>query len=66
MLAKNRKICLDNPDKIVVATGDTSQLPPVSPYTNTKDYATYTDECVNTIFPYELYLKENKIENKRR
>ena len=60
MLAKIRKFCSDNPDKIVVATGDTSQLPPVTPYTNTKEYAGYADECINIIFPNEIYLKENK------
>ena len=60
MLAKIRKCCLDNPDKIVVATGDTSQLPPVEQYSNTKEYAVYADECININFPNELYLKENK------
>ena len=50
MLVKNKKFCLENPDKKVVATGDTSQLPPVEQYTNTKEYAVYADECINTIF----------------
>jgi hypothetical protein len=53
MLARIRKFCLENPEKIVVATGDTSQLPPIVDYSNTKDYATYADECINNIFPYE-------------
>jgi hypothetical protein len=60
MLAKIRRFCSDNPDKIVVATGDTSQLPPVEQYTNTKEYAVYADECINIIFPNEIYLNENK------
>ena len=60
MLAKIRRFCLEHTEKIVVATGDTSQLPPVSLYTNTREYADYADECINTIFPYEIYLKENK------
>ena len=60
MLARIRKFSLDNPEKIIVATGDTSQLPPILPYSNTKDYVTYADECINNIFPYEIYLKENK------
>ena len=60
MLAKIPRFCSDNPDKIVVATGDTSQLPPVEQYTNTKEYAVYADECINIIFPNEIYLNENK------
>jgi hypothetical protein len=60
MLAKIKRFGLEHTEKIVVATGDTSQLPPVDLYTNTKEYAVYADECINTIFPYEIYLKENK------
>ena len=50
MLVKIRIFCSANPGKIVVATGDTSQLPPVEQYTNTKEYAAYADECINIIF----------------
>jgi hypothetical protein len=60
MLAQIKKFCENNPDIIVVATGDTSQLPPIVDYTNTKIYKEYADECINLIFPYEIYLTENK------
>jgi hypothetical protein len=60
MLARIQEILFGKSRKIIVATGDTSQLPPIVDYTNTKEYATYADECINNIFPYEIYLKENK------
>ena len=55
-----KQFCIDNPDKIIIATGDTSQLEPITDYTNTKIYDEYADECINIIFPYEIYLMENK------
>ena len=33
MLSKIRLFCLDNPDKIIIATGDTKQLPPIEDIT---------------------------------
>ena len=59
-LHTRKQFCIDNPDKIIIATGDTSQLPPITDYTNTKIYADYADECINNIFQYEICLKENK------
>ena len=29
-------------------------------FTNTQDYDAYADQCINIIFPYEIYLLENK------
>ena len=55
-----KKFCSDNPDKIIIATGDTSQLPPITDYTNTKKYAPYADECINNICQCEIMLRENK------
>jgi len=60
-LHRIKQFCIDNPDKIIIATGDTSQLPPITDYTNTKIYAEYADECINTSFPYEIFLMENNI-----
>jgi hypothetical protein len=60
LLAQIKKFCENNPDILVVATGDTSQLPPIVDYTNTKIYKEYADKCINLIFPYEIYLTENK------
>ena len=59
-LRKILKYCNDNPDKIIIATGDTDQLKPISDYSNVKDYKIYADEIINYIFPNEIYLFENK------
>jgi thymidine kinase len=59
-LAKIKHFVENNQDKIIIATGDTCQLEPISSLTNTRDWAEYADECINQIFPYEIYLKENK------
>ena len=50
----------NNTTKIVVATGDTDQLPPIKTYSNTKEHKPYANECVNLIFPFEIYLHINK------
>ena len=39
MVAKIKKFCIEHPDKIIIATGDTCQLDPINEYTNTKNYA---------------------------
>ena len=59
-LARIRKFVIDNPDKIIIATGDTSQLPPIEQYTNQKTYSEYADECINMIFKNEIFLLQNK------
>ena len=43
-----------------MATGDVSHLEPTNALTNTQDYDAYADQCINIIFPYEIYLLENK------
>ena len=60
-LAKILRYANRHPDKIVLSTGDENQLEPVEPMTNTHaDVEAYSNECVNQIFPYQLYLRENK------
>jgi hypothetical protein len=59
-LSKIKQYSETYPDKILVATGDVSQLEPINPLTNTQDYDAYADQCTNLIFPYEIYLTENK------
>ena len=46
----------NNPDKIVVATGDVKQLQGVEVMTNCQDPATYMDNCLDTIFKYNIIL----------
>jgi hypothetical protein len=64
-LAKIKKFCIENPDKIIIATGDTCQLEPINEYTNTKNYEEYADECINQIFPFEIYLEEQYVTERR-
>ena len=59
-LSKIKQYSDTYPDKILVATGDVSQLEPINALTNTQDYDAYADQCINIIFPYEIYLLENK------
>jgi len=59
-LTKIKQFFEANPDKILAATGDVSQLEPINPLTNTQDYDEYANQCINIIFPYEIYLYENK------
>jgi len=60
MLVRIRNYCLANPDKIIVATGDTNQLECIDLIANNIDYDEYMTHCIDTIFPYNLTLKENK------
>ena len=50
----------NNTNKFLIATGDTDQLKPIKSYSNTKEYKPYANECVNLIFPFEIYLHINK------
>eukprot|EP00438_Fugacium_kawagutii_P000596 Skav236168 [mRNA] locus=scaffold298:273670:276849:+ [translate_table: standard] len=56
-LVKIKELVDNNTDKIIIATGDTNQLPSVSEVSNTKDYQTYMDDCINQIFKYFIELK---------
>lgn len=59
-LVRIKRFCDDNPSKIVIATGDTLQLECISEITNTQDYDTYADACINMIFPNEVKLQISK------
>jgi ATP-dependent exoDNAse (exonuclease V) alpha subunit len=59
-LSRIHKYSNENPDKIIIATGDTSQLQPINELSNQFEYAKYADDCINQIFKYEIYLNENK------
>jgi len=58
--ARINKYCNENPNKIIIATGDTSQLEPIASLSNQLDYDVYADFCINQIFSREIFLKENK------
>ena len=46
----------NNPDKIVIATGDVKQLQGVEAITNCQNPATYIDNCLDIIFKYNIFL----------
>ena len=58
-LARIKRYCDEHPDKIVIATGDTSQLESIDCITNQRNYDEYYNECVDLIFPDNMYFKEN-------
>ena len=59
-LAKINNYCKNNIDKILIATGDTKQLPPIASLSNQHEYTMYADHCINSIFSHEIFLMENK------
>ena len=59
-LVKIKQLCEAYPDKIIIATGDTSQLEPINEFSNNKEYKTYSNHCIDSIFPYNILLHENK------
>ena len=60
MLAKIKRYSESNPNKIMLATGDTNQLETIDLVSNQIDYEIYTDHCINTIFPNSVMLRVNK------
>ena len=59
ILQKIRRYCENNTDKIITATGDMNQLEPIECMGNNIN-TDYLDSCINLIFPFEVYLQENK------
>ena len=59
-LARIKKYCDEHPDKIIIATGDTSQLEPINSLSNQFKYDYYSDRCINQIVKCEIDLAENK------
>ena len=65
-LARIKRYCESNPDKIVVATGDTDQLACIDCITNQNDYDEYYNRCVDMIFPVGMLFRENKRLNSKK
>ena len=59
-LSRIKHYCESHPEKIVVATGDTSQLKCIEPITNQHDYHEYYNHCVDMIFATNLFFREIK------
>jgi len=60
MLRRIKNYVDNNPDKIILGTGDQDQLEPVEQATNIKDPISYIQNCIYTIFPNYILLKETK------
>jgi hypothetical protein len=60
ILARIYNYVKNNPDKIIIATGDTQQLPPIEDITNQFDYKTYLNYCADQIFTHQIYLQDIK------
>ena len=50
----------NNPDNIIIATGDTQQLKPIEDITNQFDYKTYVNYCADQIFTHQIHLQDIK------
>ena len=50
----------NNPEKIIIATGDTKQLKNPESISNTIPFEQYADYCINQIFKYNIMLYESK------
>ena len=59
MLRRIKHYADNNPDKIILGTGDKDQLEPVEQPTNIKDPIAYIQHCLYTIFPNYILLKRN-------
>ncbi|MFM7986967.1 MAG: hypothetical protein ACKPKO_47400, partial [Candidatus Fonsibacter sp.] len=55
-----KKISESNLDKIIIATGDTDQLETITQLSNNIRYETYSNHCIDTIFPNSIFLIINK------
>ena len=61
ILARIGKFIEENKhNKIIIATGDTNQLPTIEPLSNTRPFEECADEYVKIMFKYEIFLKECK------
>ena len=65
-LARIKRYGESNPDKIVIATGDTDQLECIDCITNQNDYDEYYNKCVDMIFPVGMFFRETRGSRARR
>ena len=45
---------------MIIATGDANQLETIDLISSEIDYDEYTNNCINMIFPHNIYLKQAK------
>ena len=57
VLDKVRRFIKENPDIIVIGTGDVKQLQGVEVMTNCQNPAVYIDNCIDIVFKYNIFLE---------
>ena len=57
ILNKIRLFTKQNTNKIIIATGDDKQLPPIEDLTNCQNKEAYGNQCLDIIFKYNIYLE---------
>ena len=57
VLDKVRQFIQENPDIIVIGTGDVKQLQGVEVMTNCQNPAVYIDNCIDIVFKYNIFLE---------
>ena len=57
VLDKVRRFIKENPDIIVIGTGDVKQLQGVEVMTNCQNPAVYIDNCIDIVFQYNIFLE---------
>ena len=57
VLDKVRRFIKENPDIIVIGTGDVKQLQGVEVMTNCQNPAVYIDNCIDIVFNYNIFLQ---------
>ena len=65
-LARIKRYCHEQPEKIVIATRDTNQLESIDCITNQHNYDEYYNKCVDLIFPDSMCLRENRRLKRKR
>ena len=56
VLDKVRQFIINNPDLIVIGTGDVKQLQGIEVITNCQNPATFMDNCIDIILKYNIFL----------
>ena len=60
MLAIIKRYYENNPNKFIIATGDTCQLETIDLISSEIDYDVYMNHSIDMIFPTSIYLHEPK------
>ena len=59
-MARIKRYCENNPEKIIIATRDTNQLETIHVISNQFNYDKYSNYCIDSIFVNLMNFQENK------